>query len=413
MTTGNAINANTPGIVRYDGTGTFTGLTTTNHAIQVGAASNGLTSLATGSSGQILQSGGAGADPSFSTATFPSTSGSSGTLLQSNGTNWANTTATYPGTSGTTGTILRSDGTNWVNTTATYPATTTVNQILYSSSANVIGGITTANNSVVLTNASGVPSLGTSLINDFTFTSSTAGGSRTVTTTNTDNTSGTSNAFFIASVGGTSAGDAYNRYAIGTARSFSTGIDNSDSQSFKINTVNSASSTPSAGTNLARLDTSGNLALPLNACCTADLNTGLTNATGDGTTISPLIFDVDSGGFFDQNGNYNTTTGVFTANATGKYFVNCTVTLNNLAAGHTTGILQILLNGSAYFVNVFNPGVGRTGSNEYAVAISGILPVAATGTITVSVQVSGSTKTVGVKGNTFGSYTRLSAVLVS
>lgn len=41
---------------------------------------------------------------------------------------------------GASGTILRSNGTDLVYTTATYPATTTVNQILYSSSANVIGG---------------------------------------------------------------------------------------------------------------------------------------------------------------------------------------------------------------------------------------------------------------------------------
>ncbi|MFA4837156.1 MAG: hypothetical protein WC749_13940, partial [Dehalococcoidia bacterium] len=51
-------------------------------------------------------------------------------------------TATYPATAASTGTILRADGTNWAATTATYPATTTVNQILYSSAANVISGAT-------------------------------------------------------------------------------------------------------------------------------------------------------------------------------------------------------------------------------------------------------------------------------
>src|ERR1700729_655280 len=43
--------------------------------------------------------------------------------------------------------------------TATYPATTTINQILYSSSTNTITGLATANNSIVATNGSGVPSL--------------------------------------------------------------------------------------------------------------------------------------------------------------------------------------------------------------------------------------------------------------
>lgn len=47
--------------------------------------------------------------------------------------------------------------------TATYPATTTINQLLYSSSANVITGLTTANNGVLVTGATGIPSISTNL----------------------------------------------------------------------------------------------------------------------------------------------------------------------------------------------------------------------------------------------------------
>ncbi len=43
--------------------------------------------------------------------------------------------------------------------TATYPATTTINRILYSSAANVVGQITTANSGILATNSSGVPSI--------------------------------------------------------------------------------------------------------------------------------------------------------------------------------------------------------------------------------------------------------------
>ena len=43
-------------------------------------------------------------------------------------------------------------------TTATFPSTTTINQLLYSSSANVISGLSTANNASLVTNSSGVPS---------------------------------------------------------------------------------------------------------------------------------------------------------------------------------------------------------------------------------------------------------------
>lgn len=49
--------------------------------------------------------------------------------------------------------------------TATYPATTTINQLLYSSSANTVVGLATANSSILVTSAGGVPSLSTTVPN--------------------------------------------------------------------------------------------------------------------------------------------------------------------------------------------------------------------------------------------------------
>jgi hypothetical protein len=67
MATANAINANSTGIVKYDGAGTFTATTTTNHSILVGAASNGITNIAL-TNGQ-LAIGSTGADPVAATIT--------------------------------------------------------------------------------------------------------------------------------------------------------------------------------------------------------------------------------------------------------------------------------------------------------------------------------------------------------
>ncbi len=64
----------------------LTGLT--NHAILVGAGTATITKLALGTAGQVLQSGGASADPVYSTATYPATAGTNGNVLTSNGTNW-------------------------------------------------------------------------------------------------------------------------------------------------------------------------------------------------------------------------------------------------------------------------------------------------------------------------------------
>lgn len=132
----NALNINQTGIVTFDGIATFTGSTVTQHGVLLGGASNAVSSTAVGTTGQVLQAN-TGADPTYSTATFPSTASS-------------------------TGTILRSNGTNWVATTATYPTTTTINQLLYSSSASVIGGLATANSAILNTSSGGVPSLATS-----------------------------------------------------------------------------------------------------------------------------------------------------------------------------------------------------------------------------------------------------------
>jgi hypothetical protein len=47
--------------------------------------------------------------------------------------------------------------------TANYPATTTINQLLYSSSANTITGLATANNGTLITSAAGIPSISATL----------------------------------------------------------------------------------------------------------------------------------------------------------------------------------------------------------------------------------------------------------
>lgn len=60
----------------------------------------------------------------------------------------------------TTGKIYIGNGSNVaVASTATYPNTITANQLMYASAANVIGGLTSANNGILATDGSGVPSI--------------------------------------------------------------------------------------------------------------------------------------------------------------------------------------------------------------------------------------------------------------
>lgn len=92
----------------------LTGLT--NHAVLVGAGTATITKVGpTATSGQVLQSQGSSADPAFSTAT--------------------------------------------------YPSTTTINQILYSSSANTVTGLATTNSAVLVTTSAGAPTFSSTMTN--------------------------------------------------------------------------------------------------------------------------------------------------------------------------------------------------------------------------------------------------------
>lgn len=135
-TTGTVYVSSGTDVTLADG-GTNASLTASNGGIVWSNASQFQILAGTATAGKLLRSG-ATATPAWSTATFPDAATG-------------------------TGNILRADGTNWVATTATYPTTTTVNQILYSSSANVIAGLTTANSGVLVTSASGVPSISTTI----------------------------------------------------------------------------------------------------------------------------------------------------------------------------------------------------------------------------------------------------------
>ena len=67
---------------------------------------------------------------------------------------------------GASGQLFQSGGVgtpNW--TTATYPSTTTINQLLYSSSNNVVAGLATVNSASLVTSAAGVPTWLGSLTN--------------------------------------------------------------------------------------------------------------------------------------------------------------------------------------------------------------------------------------------------------
>jgi len=130
MATNNAVNISSAGLVKYDGAGTFSGVTVTNHAVLLGASSNGITSLAL-TNGQ-LAIGSTGADPSAAALTAGTgvsiTNGAGSITINAagGGLTWTVVTGTTQAMAVNNGYIANNAGV----VTATLPATSAVGDVV-------------------------------------------------------------------------------------------------------------------------------------------------------------------------------------------------------------------------------------------------------------------------------------------
>lgn len=290
------------GVLTGNGTSAVTASTVTNHGVIIGAASNAVSSTAVGSTGQVLQAN-SSADPSYSTAT--------------------------------------------------YPSSTTINRILYSSATNVVGQITTANNGALITNGSGVPSIGTVPI----------------------------------AAGGTNA----------TSMSTNTGIVKFDGTSLVTSTT-------------AKIDSSNRYTNTSQPAVQAQVNAVVVNnVTGDGTTYTVIFDNVQ----FDQNSNYNNATGIFTAPVTGRYLFGANVTMFGIIVTNTNVLLNLNQVGKTNQLSNFNPFPIVNGNTEVTIHASTMVGMTAGDTFKVTIRVDGNgTPNVGIAGDSSGAYSYFYAALL-
>jgi len=147
--------------------------------------------------------------------------------------------------------------------------------------------------------------------NNFLVQGTTSGSTVTSTVSNSSNNASSSAANHI-SVGGGTSDDAYMRFAVGTTAQYALGIDNSDSDKFKLSYATSGA-TPSSATNIMAIDSSGNVSWPVQPCFLAVLGTTTGAVTGDGTGYA-IVFDTEK---YDVGANFASS--VFTAPVTGQY----------------------------------------------------------------------------------------------
>lgn len=145
-------------------------------------------------------------------------------------------------------------------------------------------------------------------------------------------------------------------------------------------------------TNIVTMTVLGNINHPLNSSFNA-LSGDHTNVTGDGTAYT-VIFGTVS---YDQNSNYNNTTGIFTAPVAGRYHFSTGVTFSNIGAAHTSGTFQIQTTGGNFLGGFVNPTAVAAGG-VYTFNMSCYANMSAGDTAKVVLTVSGSTKTINVNG---------------
>lgn len=337
-----------------------------------------LAKLADIATGNVLLSGGVSTAPAWGKVSL--TTAVSGILPLANGGTNANLTADNGGifySTATAGAILSSTPTAqrmlqsgasgapaW--STATWPATTTANQLLYSSSTSVVGEITTANSSVLVTNGSGAPSWSTTLPAHTVTTSVTVpliiGGSGTTGTILTlQTTSGTGTTDTIAFTGGTNGGTTFATLAAAGLRITSAG-----SSAFAVGrqggtTGPAFSVDASAGTQTAGLKVTGAALNGTVAVAVTDTS-GATNLTIDalstGTigigTVSTGVVTITSGGTAPQGtGAYVratspslTTPALGVATATSLAINGATIGSNGLAVTGTVAISSTMTSGA-------------------------------------------------------------------
>jgi hypothetical protein len=127
-------------------------------------------------------------------------------------------------------------------------------------------------------------------------------------------------------------------------------------------------------------------------CVSAYVSANVSNVTGD-NTIYQVIFDTVT---FDQNSNYNNSTGTFTAPVAGRYLVCGQVASSNSVGGLNAGV-QIVATGKTY--NASSLGSAALGGNNwYYLPFSQIINMAASDTVAIKYAVYAGTKTAAVIG---------------
>jgi hypothetical protein len=363
------------GVLIGNGTSAVTGNAVTQYDVLVGGASNAISSVGPGAIYTILQSGGAGANPAYSTST--------------------------------------------------YPSTTTINQILYAFANNDVAGITAANNGVLISGSDGAPSWLADGTTGKVLTATTGSppswaspASSSITITGDTGGGLTGNSFTFAggttglSFGGsgttetlTFAGITANGGTVSLATDATTSTINigtgAGAKTTTLGSTNTTSSTiikSGSGNIVANsgltVDSTGRMTNSVQPAFLAWASS-VSNVTGNGATYTILFNNV----VFDQNSNFTGASGTFTAPKTGIYNLSVQIAISGLLVAHNNAYFNLVTTSASYLFYNCNPyAISNSGSAGLVGSVT--VNMTAGNTATVALYVASGTKVINIIGNT-------------
>ena len=236
--------------------------------------------------------------------------------------------------------------------TATYPTTTTINQLLYSSAANAISGLATANSGVLITSGTGVPSI------SGTLPTAVQGN---ITQTGTITNGAWEGSLISGTYGGTGVNNGAYTITLGGSISTAGGLTLSGAYGSTFTFTNTTSVTfPVSGTLVNSAVTTLSSLSSIGTITTGTWNSSAIGATYGGTGITS----------FNQGdtlyASAANTLSALAKNTTATQYLTNTGTNNNPAWGYVN-----LSNGVTNTLPVANGGTGAVSATAYAVLCGG------------------------------------------
>lgn len=196
-----------------------------------------------------------------------------------------------------------------------------------------------------------------------------------------------------------STGLAQDVYSTTTTNHWNTGLVTGSSNNYAIrdaaNAINVMTCTPgtTAATNFL-----GRVTAIEQPAFSAFVNANVNDVTGDGTAYT-VLFNSE---IFDQNSNYATGTGIFTAPVTGRYRFNCSIIVLQCDAGHTEGWIDFVSSNRTYTSGETNPSKIFVTGGYVSFVGTVFADMDAADTMKINLTINGGTKTVDLRGDATG-----------